>query len=155
MIEVEFEHDGQLVLIRMSKGLLVMDRSVFIAALKRGKGYRCRTALEARLSAQLGDNEFHQAPQAIKHASVANVRHERFPEPEATTHDGKVPPIRPAQFTMGGRQGSGTLGAADQDPVSPRPEIAWGKDHVRRADWSAHDEATKAINAPVLNFHTA
>ena len=65
MIEVEFEQDGELVILHLTKGVLVMPRPVFVEALKRGKKYRRRSGLEKRLAAQLGDNGFHQMPTEV------------------------------------------------------------------------------------------
>jgi hypothetical protein len=65
VIEIEFEQNGELVILHLTKGVLVMPRPVFVEALKRGKKYRRRSGLEKRLAAQLGDNGFHQMPTEV------------------------------------------------------------------------------------------
>jgi hypothetical protein len=46
VIEVEFEQNGELVILHLAKGLLVTPRSVFIKSLKRGKRYKRHSDLK-------------------------------------------------------------------------------------------------------------
>lgn len=63
---------------------MAFTRSQFDEARKRGKKYVQGTSLDARIT-PTPYAEFHQAPQEVKHARVANVRHEKLPEPKVTT----------------------------------------------------------------------
>lgn len=72
MIEVTFENGGQTVLIKMQRGLLVMDRSVFNEARKRGEKYAQATPFDTRKT-PVPYAEFHQAPQAVSLASGNDI----------------------------------------------------------------------------------
>jgi hypothetical protein len=110
VIEVEFEQNGELVILHLTKGVLVMPRSVFIEALKRGKSYRRCTSFEARTT-PVPYEDIPQAPQEItnghgndlvcarkaepqappadRHASLAAVRRETFPNRKHVTPNAK------------------------------------------------------------------
>jgi hypothetical protein len=109
-VDIEFTEDGQ-VLIRCVKGLLVFSREQLIDAIRKGEKYKRRNALEMRFAAQLNDAENHQAPPAItnstsndivcgseaetqappadRHASLAAVRRETFPNRKHVTPNAK------------------------------------------------------------------
>ena len=70
----------------MPHGLLVMPRSVFDEAQKRGEKYVQETSLDSRKT-PVPYAEIHQVPQAVESASVAHAQRERLAEREATTRE--------------------------------------------------------------------
>jgi primosomal replication protein N len=88
-IEVTFEDDRQTVFIKMQRGLLVMPRSVFDEARKRGEKYAQETSLNARTT-PVPYAEFHQAPQEVKHPSGNGTVCETFPNRKQVTPSAKA-----------------------------------------------------------------
>jgi len=63
---VDYEFVNGILVIYIPKGVLALTAAEVQIGLKRGKRFKRRTQLEMRLAAQLGANEFHQAPTAVQ-----------------------------------------------------------------------------------------
>jgi hypothetical protein len=66
VIETKFIEQRQVVLIKCSKALLVLSRVQFVEALRRGKAYRRRMALNARMPHDTGGAS-HEATRDVTH----------------------------------------------------------------------------------------
>lgn len=92
---VDYEFVDSILVIYISKGIIALTPNEVKIGLKRGKRFRRRTKLEMRLAAQLGDSGFHQAPQAVDHASSALGGREIFSNRKQVTTRAKEGDVTP------------------------------------------------------------